>query len=114
MKRMISRLFNREQKRMAEEILDRNPGAVVLPPMLPEGGQLPPVSEMVPVFHVGDHGCRGVAFYYTHVLDRRRELPMATRAKYPNGSRPDRNQPMTCGSCGVKVDFFGELEWKSR
>lgn len=102
-----------EQRRMAEEILAKNPGAVILQPTT-EGGKLPPISEMVPVYHVGPIGCQNVVFYYTHVLNKRTEMPIATRAKLPDGSRPDRNQPMTCGACGKRVDFFGELEWRPR
>lgn len=103
--------LNPEQKVMAEEVLHRDPSAIILPPGT-EGGKLPGTESMVPVYHIGPLGCQKVAFYYTHMLDRAGgEMPTATRAKFPDGSRPDRGQPMMCGSCKAHVNIMCDLRW---
>ena len=95
--------LNKEQKLMAEEIADRFPNAKILPP-LGEPGKLD-IREMHAIYH---NRCRHVAFYYTH-RPKRGEMLLATRAKYPDGSRPDRSQKMMCGSCKEYIEFAGEL-----
>jgi len=91
---------------MAEEILDKNSHDHVVT-ILPsnEGGVLPDVSEMVPIYH---KQCSNVAFYYTHRLQSGEKLT-ATRAKFPDGTRPERGEAFFCGSCKEKIWFVGDL-----
>lgn len=102
----IPKNLNRTQRLMAEEVLDTNKGVTILPNL--ESDELPPTSEMVPIYHVK---CNSVAFYYTHYLQNR-EVLVASRAKFPDGTRPDRGQPFICGSCKERIHFVGELKMK--
>jgi len=107
----IPKNLNKTQRRMAEEVLDKNMGdhcVTILSST--DGDKLPPVSEMVPIYH---KGCNGVAFYYTH-QPKKNELMTATRAKFPDGSRPERGQAFVCGSCKERVWYMGELTTTKR
>lgn len=99
------------QKLMAEEVLDKNSHdheVTILPNT--EGGVLPDTSEMVPIYH---RQCNNPAFYYTHVPKSGEKLT-ATRAKFPDGTRPERGQAFVCGSCHDKLSFVGELSLVKR
>jgi hypothetical protein len=102
----IPKNLNRQQRLMAEEVLDKNSHDHVVT-ILPgnEGGKLPDTSEMVPIYH---KQCSRVAFFYTHKL-RSGEKMTATRAKFPDGSRPERGDAFFCGSCKSKIWFIGDL-----
>lgn len=100
-----------EQKVLAEEILHKNPGAVVLPPLGEPSEDDMKTENMVPIYHWGHgEGCKQVAFYYTH-RPQRGEMMSARRAKYPDGYRPDRNEPMKCGTCQSGVTMRGDLSF---
>ena len=97
------------QREMAEEMILK--GAKVISP-LPEGAVLNK-DDMVPIYHwhtgmFDEPGCKQVAFYYTHYLQKG-EVLMATRALMPDNTRPDRNSPMVCGSCGAPLRTRGDL-----
>ena len=91
--------LNREQKLMAEEILDKNPGAKILPTR-PEPKELPGISDMEPIFH---KTCRHIAFYYTHRPERG-EMMTAVRARAIDGKRLEKGTPMMCGSCHEHIE----------
>ena len=97
--------LNKEQKLMAEEILDTNPGAKILPTR-PEPKELPGISEMEPIFH---KTCRHVAFYYTHRPERG-EMMTAVRARDIDGKRLEKGAPMECGSCGCHIESPSHLQ----
>lgn len=106
LKNWIPKSLNRAQRLMAEEVLDKNAhrhDVTILPSN--EGGVLPDVSEMVPIYH---KQCKNVAFYYTHRFQSG-EVMTATRAKFPDGSRPERGQAFFCGSCKERIHFVGDL-----
>lgn len=109
----IPRGLSRAQKRSAESVLDRNAGRQVkiLPPLTHSHENRLSPSQMVTLYHWGNgDGCKRVAFHYTHQL-KKGELMMATRALMPDGSRPDRNQQMECGSCGERIHQKGDLSY---
>jgi hypothetical protein len=111
LKNWIPKNLTRQQRVMAEEILDKNShdhAVTILPSN--EGNELPPTSEMVPIYHAQ---CNSVAFYYTHRLQTG-EVLTATRAKFPDGTRPDRGQPFICGSCKERIHFVGDLKMQKR
>ena len=91
---------------MAEEILDKNMlnHAVTILPSV-EASELPDVREMVPIYHLQRNS---VAFYYTH-RPKRGERLTATRAKFPDGTRPERGQPFFCGTCKERIVYVGDL-----
>lgn len=91
--------FNSEQRLMAEEILDKNPGAKILPTR-PEPKELPGISDMEPIYH---KTCEHIAFYYTH-RPMKAEMMTAVRARGVNGKRLEKGTPMICGSCGDNIE----------
>lgn len=105
--------LNKSQQRSAESVLDRNAGRQVkiLPLLTHSHENRLKASQMVTLYHWGNgDGCKRVAFYYTHQL-KSGELMMASRALFPDGSRPDRSQPMVCGSCGEWIHMKGDLSY---
>jgi hypothetical protein len=110
----MPRGLSRTQKLMAEEVIEVNKDdhqVTILPPLHIEHEGRLESGQMVPYYHWGTgEGCKQVAFYYTHVLEKG-EVMMASRALYPNGKRPDRNQSMECGSCGAPVQVKGDLSF---
>ena len=100
--------LNQTQRRRAEEFLDRNPhlhGKVRILDNA-DGGKLPGVSEMHPIYH---KQCGAVAFYYLH-RPQSGEMLTATKAKFPDGTRPERGQPFICGSCKERIWMQGDLK----
>lgn len=88
-----------DKKVMAEEVLDKNPGAKILPQQpLPDA--LPPKCLMIKVLH---KPCKSIAFYYTHVPIRG-EMMTASRARDINGKPIDPGAIMSCGSCKLTVN----------
>jgi len=109
----MPRGLSRSQKLAAESVLDRNTGRQVkiLPPLAHHHENRLSPSQMVTLYHWGNgSGCKRVAFYYTHKLEPG-ELMMATRALLADGTRPDRNQPMGCSSCGERIHQKGDLSY---
>ena len=110
----LPRGLSLEQKRTAEEVIDKNKHdhqVTILPPLARTHENRLSPSQMVTLYHWGNgSGCKRVAFYYKHQL-KKNEVMMATRALMPNGSRPDRNQPMECGSCGAQLHQKGDLSY---
>lgn len=88
------------QKRLAEEILDLNPGAVILQPnaeLRPDVG----IRNMAKIYHVD---CGDIAFYYAHVPVPGERLT-AQSSRLVDGSRPDSGMPIVCGSCKHRVSL---------
>lgn len=88
-----------DRKVMAEEVLHNNPGAKILPTQ-PIPDELPPISEMEPLFH---KTCGEVAYYYLH-QPRRGEMLTATRARTIDGKTIEPGSPMICGSCAKHIE----------
>ena len=110
----LPRGLSRTQKLMAEEMIEVNKDnhqVTILPPLARHHENRLSPSQMVTLYHWGNgSGCKRVAFYYTHQL-KKGELMMATRALMPDGTRPDRNQGMECGSCGAPIHQKGDLSY---
>jgi len=57
---------------------------------------------MIPAYHVGPYGCRGIAFY----LVRRPMLGEGLNSsivRMPDGTTPSIHSAVTCGACGKDV-----------
>ena len=93
------------QRVLRDEVLHKNPDAKILPSMEFDGKLPEDNADMVPYYHTG---CGLVAFYYTHV-PAKNEMLTATRARFPDGTRPERGQKFVCGSCKSDLHFHGEL-----
>ncbi len=110
----MPRGLSRVQKLMAEEVIEVNKDdhqVTILPPLHLEHTKRLESGQMVPYYHWGNgEGCKKVAFHYTHRLVKG-EVMMATRALFPNGTRPDRNDSMKCGSCGADIFQKGDLSY---
>lgn len=64
-------------------------------------------SEVIPVVHnMGVNPCNKVAFYWLGDIIKKGERLDSSRIQMLDGSIPDGNSAITCGSCGMKVGII--------
>lgn len=62
-----------------------------------------PPEKPTPLYHVGEGGCWGVALYLTRRLKTDEGLSSSV-VKLPDGTIPEKDAVIVCGSCGGIVE----------